>query len=230
MAVTTEITDAIAEVVMENPPVNALTVAGWYEVANQVAAAGRRTDVHAVVLRAEGRGFNAGVDIKEMQATEGFDALVGNPPFLGGKRITGVFGTSYRDYLVEHIGNGKRGPVTERIQKEFFAYIGGDIPDRYGWFTPVYAERTATARKPALVHCLGYGSIFDPAYANTNPQTTALTFLQTVQYYGGTSADTTPANFPSYKCVYGTTTNRISAMQQAFTTIMQSGVQVSLIQ
>ena len=30
-----------------------------------------------VVLRAEGRGFNAGVDIKEMQDTEGFDALIG---------------------------------------------------------------------------------------------------------------------------------------------------------
>ncbi len=30
-----------------------------------------------VVLRAEGRGFNAGVDIKEMQRTSGFDALVG---------------------------------------------------------------------------------------------------------------------------------------------------------
>jgi enoyl-CoA hydratase len=30
-----------------------------------------------VVLRAEGRGFNAGVDIKEMQSTEGFDALLG---------------------------------------------------------------------------------------------------------------------------------------------------------
>ena len=29
------------------------------------------------MLRAEGRGFNAGVDIKEMQATEGFDALIG---------------------------------------------------------------------------------------------------------------------------------------------------------
>ncbi len=48
------------------------------------------------------------------------------------------------------IGNGRRGPVTERIQKEFFAYIAGDIPDRYGWFTPVYAERAAEARKPAL--------------------------------------------------------------------------------
>jgi enoyl-CoA hydratase len=30
-----------------------------------------------VVLRADGRGFNAGVDIKEMQTTEGFDALIG---------------------------------------------------------------------------------------------------------------------------------------------------------
>ncbi len=30
-----------------------------------------------VVLRAEGKGFNAGVDIKEMQNTEGFDALIG---------------------------------------------------------------------------------------------------------------------------------------------------------
>ena len=29
------------------------------------------------MLRAEGKGFNAGVDIKEMQHTEGFDALIG---------------------------------------------------------------------------------------------------------------------------------------------------------
>jgi len=39
----------------------------------------------------------------------GFDALVGNPPFLGGKRITGVYGTSYRDYLLNHLANGARG-------------------------------------------------------------------------------------------------------------------------
>jgi branched-chain amino acid aminotransferase len=48
------------------------------------------------------------------------------------------------------VGTGRRGPITERIQKEFFAYIAGEIPDRYGWFTPVYAERAAEARKPAL--------------------------------------------------------------------------------
>src|SRR5205085_9170644 len=49
------------------------------------------------------------------------------------------------------VGNGRRGPITERIQKEFFAYINGEIPDRFNWFTPVYAERAAAVPKPALV-------------------------------------------------------------------------------
>jgi len=62
---------------MDNPPVNALTVAGWFELAEAVTAAGRDPSVRVVVLRAEGRGFNAGVDIKEMQGTEGFTALLG---------------------------------------------------------------------------------------------------------------------------------------------------------
>jgi enoyl-CoA hydratase len=69
--------DGIAEVVMDNPPVNALTVAGWFELAKLVRDLGDDPQTRVVVLRAEGRGFNAGVDIKEMQATEGFDALVG---------------------------------------------------------------------------------------------------------------------------------------------------------
>ena len=69
--------DGIAEVVMDNPPVNALTVAGWFELASTVRDLGEDPDVRVVVLRAEGRGFNAGVDIKEMQATDGFEALIG---------------------------------------------------------------------------------------------------------------------------------------------------------
>jgi hypothetical protein len=87
----------------------------------------------------------------------------------------------------------------------------------------------STSRKPALVHCIGYGSIFDPANAGT-AQTTALTFLQTVQYYGNTAQDMNPANFASWRLIYGTNTQRINTMRQAFTNIMQSGVQVSLIQ
>lgn len=39
----------------------------------------------------------------------GFDAVVGNPPFLGGQRITGIMGTSYRDWLVEVIAEGRKG-------------------------------------------------------------------------------------------------------------------------
>jgi enoyl-CoA hydratase len=76
---TTRSVDAtgIAEVVMDNPPVNALTVAGWFELARMLRDLGEDPAVRVVVLRAEGRGFNAGVDIKEMQATDGFDALIG---------------------------------------------------------------------------------------------------------------------------------------------------------
>ena len=69
--------DGIAEVVMDNPPVNALTVAGWFELADLLTGLGRDPEVRVVVLRAQGRGFNAGVDIKEMQATEGYGALIG---------------------------------------------------------------------------------------------------------------------------------------------------------
>jgi enoyl-CoA hydratase len=77
MAITHEIDQGIAEVVMNNPPVNALDVRGWFELAERVTSLGKNADVRVVILRAEGRGFNAGVDIKEMQKTAGFDALIG---------------------------------------------------------------------------------------------------------------------------------------------------------
>ncbi|MEV1239597.1 enoyl-CoA hydratase family protein [Nonomuraea sp. NPDC050022] len=66
----------IAEVVVDVPPVNALPARAWHELAGAVTAAGQDEQTRVVVLRAEGRGFNAGVDIKEMQATEGHTALI----------------------------------------------------------------------------------------------------------------------------------------------------------
>ena len=72
-----EIIDGIAEIVVDYPPVNAISVAGWFELAEVITAAGNDPETRAVILRAEGRGFNAGVDIKEMQNTEGFDSLLG---------------------------------------------------------------------------------------------------------------------------------------------------------
>ena len=78
MPITSEIDEhGIATVVMDHPPVNALTVSGWYELADIVRSLGDDPTVRVLILAADGRGFNAGVDIKEMQATEGFDALIG---------------------------------------------------------------------------------------------------------------------------------------------------------
>src|SRR5271154_4776942 len=68
--------DGIAEVVIDHPPVNALDVAGWFELADALIAVGRVPTNRVAVVRAEGRGFCAGVDIKEIQA-KGDEALVG---------------------------------------------------------------------------------------------------------------------------------------------------------
>jgi len=71
------VSEHVAEVVVDVPPVNALTVAGWFELADTLHRAGADPEVRAVILTSDGKGFNAGVDIKEMQSTEGFTALVG---------------------------------------------------------------------------------------------------------------------------------------------------------
>ena len=41
------------------------------------------------------------------------------------------------------VGNGARGPVTERLQKDFFSLLEGEAEDRYGWLTPIPVEATA---------------------------------------------------------------------------------------
>ena len=77
MSVGLRTADGIAEVVIDFPPVNALPVRGWRDLAAAIAAAGAEPATRAVILAAEGRGFCAGVDIKEMQRTEGHTALIG---------------------------------------------------------------------------------------------------------------------------------------------------------
>jgi branched-chain amino acid aminotransferase len=36
------------------------------------------------------------------------------------------------------VGSGRRGPVTEALQKAFFAVVNGEAPDRHGWLSYVY--------------------------------------------------------------------------------------------
>src|SRR5262249_2872370 len=77
MPITSATTEpGVVSVTVDYPPVNAIPSRGWFELADAVTRAGEDPETHVVILRAEGRGFNAGVDIKEMQNTEGFTALI----------------------------------------------------------------------------------------------------------------------------------------------------------
>jgi len=62
----TTIADRVAEVMLAHPPVNALDSAGWERLATAVTALGADPHVSVVIIAAEGRGFCAGVDIKEL--------------------------------------------------------------------------------------------------------------------------------------------------------------------
>lgn len=67
----------IVAVTIDYPPVNAIPVQGWFDLARAVREAGEDTETHVVVLRAENRGFCAGVDIKEIERFSGYDHLIG---------------------------------------------------------------------------------------------------------------------------------------------------------
>ena len=77
MGIGTQLAGGIAEIVIDYPPVNAVPVAGWSDLAAAITAAGADPAVRAVILAAAGRGFCAGADIKEMQQVPGHQALVG---------------------------------------------------------------------------------------------------------------------------------------------------------
>lgn len=63
-----DLQDGVAELVIDHPPVNALNSAGWHALAKAIEQLGQQPEVRVIVLRGEGRGFCAGVDIKELAA------------------------------------------------------------------------------------------------------------------------------------------------------------------
>lgn len=65
---TVTVEKGVAELVLDHPPVNAFDSAGWAHLAELITGLGRSEDVRVVVIAAEGRGFCAGVDIKELAA------------------------------------------------------------------------------------------------------------------------------------------------------------------
>lgn len=67
---TTAHSSGVMELVISQPPVNALNSAGWLALAAEIERLGQDQTTRAIVIRAEGRGFCAGVDIKELDADD----------------------------------------------------------------------------------------------------------------------------------------------------------------
>ncbi|MGW3467689.1 Eco57I restriction-modification methylase domain-containing protein [Saccharopolyspora sp. NPDC000995] len=55
------------------------------------------------------RPFHWPLEFPEVMRRGGFDAVIGNPPFIGGKRVSGAVGKDMREYLKTHIAGGKPG-------------------------------------------------------------------------------------------------------------------------
>lgn len=67
-AFTSHVSANIGHISFNKPPVNAFDSHEWAAIAAEIQALGLRDDVHVIVMSAEGRGFCAGVDIKELGA------------------------------------------------------------------------------------------------------------------------------------------------------------------
>ncbi|MBF5007475.1 enoyl-CoA hydratase family protein [Diaphorobacter caeni] len=62
--------NGVAELVIDRAPVNALNAAGWNGLAKEIESLGNHPQTRVIVIRAENRGFCAGVDIKELAAND----------------------------------------------------------------------------------------------------------------------------------------------------------------
>jgi hypothetical protein len=85
------------------------------------------------------------------------------------------------------------------------------------------ATTYSTQRNPFRLYAIGFGPVFQGPDASS-----ALSTLQTMQYYAGTqSSASTPLS--SYQVITGTDSQMSSNMVDAFTYILQQGVQIALI-
>jgi len=146
----------------------------------------------------------------------------GSPNTRAYKAITSSGGSYYYPIRVKNPAN-----IASASNVEWPSTSGYNVEEVYDVVENIVAKDTAstpgfgTTRKKVKVYSIGYGSLFDPANAGPT-QTTAVSFLTTVQTKGNVTD-------PIYK-IYGTSDQRITKMQEAFSAIMQNGVQVSLIE
>jgi hypothetical protein len=113
------------------------------------------------------RPFHWPLEFPEVFARErgGFDGVVGNPPFLGGQRITGVAGTAFRDWLVVHIAEGRRGSAD---LVAYFFLRAWSLLRKGGGFGLLAVNTIAEGdtRQVGLEAMVGAGAVIHAAYPN----------------------------------------------------------------
>lgn len=113
------------------------------------------------------RPFHWPLEFPEVFAGErgGFDGMVGNPPFLGGQRITGVAGTAFRDWLVAHIAEGRRGSAD--LVAYFFLRALSLLREGGGFgLLAVNTIAEGDTRQVGLEAMIGAGAVIHAAYPN----------------------------------------------------------------
>jgi hypothetical protein len=113
------------------------------------------------------RPFHWPLEFPEVFALErgGFDGIVGNPPFLGGQRITGIAGTAFRDWLVAQIAEGRRGSAD--LVAYFFLRAWSLLREGGGFgLLAVNTIAEGDTRQVGLETMVGAGAIIHAAYPN----------------------------------------------------------------
>ncbi|AUG01750.1 ATP phosphoribosyltransferase regulatory subunit [Pseudomonas sp. 09C 129] len=113
------------------------------------------------------RPFHWPLEFPEVFARErgGFDAVVGNPPFLGGKRITGIMGDAYRNWLVSHIAEERRGSAD--LVAYFFLRAWSLLREGGGFgLLAVNTIAEGDTRQVGLEAMVGLGAVIHSAYPN----------------------------------------------------------------
>ena len=115
----------------------------------------------------------------------GFDAIVGNPPFIGGQRISGSMGSAFRDWLVTAISKGKKGSAD--LVAYFFIRSANLI--RNGGCFGLLATKTIAegdTRKVGLEHILKGAHQLYSAAPNEKWPGAAAVFTSRVHAFKGT--------------------------------------------
>lgn len=114
----------------------------------------------------------------------GFDAYVGNPPFLGGQRITGVMGTAYRDWLVAHVAEGRRGSAD--LVAYFFLRVWSLLREGGGFgLLAVNTIAEGDTRQVGLEALVDTGAVIYAAYPNEPWPGKAAVITSRVHVYKG---------------------------------------------